>query len=276
VPLPPAGVFRYGALVEALWSLRGARFFEEAVPAERDVAYRSTSPRGIAPLADVYLPEAAARTGASVVLVHGGGFVIGSRRMPPILYLASRLVRAGVAVMAIDYRMIFRGGRLDEATDDVRAAMAFWSKRASRDGLDPGRVSLVGLSAGATLAMLVAASLEDGAVHRLACGFGLYELDHLRGPLAGVVPRLLFRTPDRERWSARSPRGGAQPRIPTLLLHGTDDGLVPVEHARRLAAHRETLGLETKLVIYPGAPHGFFNTKMFADAGGTEIIEHVR
>ena len=196
--------------------------------------------------------------------------------MPPILYLASRLVRSGVAVMAIDYRMIFRGGRLEEATDDVRAAFSFWTARTARYGLDPSRVSLVGLSAGATLSMLVAASLDDGAVHRLACGFGLYELDHLHGPLAGVVPRLLFRTPDRARWSERSPRGGAQPKIPTLLLHGTEDGLVPVEHARRLAAHRESLGLETKLVIYPGAPHGFFNTKTFADAGGTEIIDHVR
>jgi acetyl esterase len=269
-----SGVFRYGALVDALWSLRDTRFFERATPSEAAVRYRAASLRGIAPLADVYRP-AREGTGASVVLVHGGGFVIGSRRMPPMRYLASRLVSAGIAVCAIDYRMIFRGGRLDEALADVRTAFSFWRERVAQSDLDPARVSLVGLSAGATLAMLTAASLEPGAVHRLACGFGLYELDHLHGPLAGVVPRLLFRTADRDRWSARSPRGSTQPSVPTLLLHGTADGLVPVEQSERLAAHRESLGLPTKLVVYTGAPHGFFNSRTFAGAGADEIIAHV-
>ncbi len=272
---PKPEVLRYGALAHALWSLSGGVFFEEVRPSERALRYRTGAARGIEPLADLYLPSPAARTGASVVLVHGGGFVIGSRRMLPIRYLASRLVTAGVGVCAVDYRMIFRGGRLDEALDDVRAAFSFWTGLAGRYDLDPGRASLVGLSAGATLAMLTAAR-EELAVHRLVSVFGLYELQHLRGPLASVVPRLLFRTADRERWSERSPRGSAQTSIPTLLLHGTADGLVPVDHARRLAAHREALGLPTKLVIYPGAPHGFFNTETFAGVGATEIIDYVR
>lgn len=271
-----AGRLRYRALVDALWSLRGGGFFEEVTPTERAVRYRATRTRGVEPLADVYLPRERDRTGASVVLVHGGGFVVGSRSMLPMRYLASSLVTAGVAVCAVDYRMIFRGGRLEEAMDDVRAAFGFWREHARRHELDPARASLAGLSAGATLSMLVAASLEQGAIHRLVCGFGLYELGHLEGPLASVVPRLLFRSPDRERWSARSPRGSTQPQVPTLLLHGTEDGLVPVEQAHRLAAHRESLGLPTKLVIYPGAPHGFFNTATFAGPGAQEIIEHVR
>jgi carboxymethylenebutenolidase len=57
---------------------------------------------------------------------------------------------------------------------------------------------------------------------------------------------------------ARSPRGVPQPAIPTLLLHGDADTLVSVDQARRLAAHRDALGVPTRLVIYPGAPHGFY------------------
>jgi acetyl esterase len=270
------GTLRYGALVHALWSLRGGTFFTPVTPRERAVRYRSASSRrAIAPLGDVYLPAEAA-TGASVVLVHGGGFVIGARDMLPMRYLASRLCRAGVAAFSIDYRLIFRGGRLDEAVDDVLAALAYWRDRAPTLGLDAGHVSLVGLSAGGTLAMLAAAR-ADGSVHRLVCGFGLYELDHLHGALGSVVPRLLFRTADRDVWHARSPRGDAQPAVPTLLLHGTDDGLVPVEQARRLAAHREALGLPTRLEIYEGAPHGFFNFAcVAAERGATEIATHVR
>lgn len=252
---PQGGALRYGALVSALVSLTKKPFFEPAAPVET-VRYREAPARGIAPLGDVYLPPEP--TGASVVLVHGGGFVIGSRAMLPMRHLATRLVASGIAAFAIDYRMLFRGGRLDEARDDVRAALTYWHRRATRLGLAADRVAMLGLSAGGTFAML-AASREEGAVDRLVLGFGLYELDHLEGPLARVLPRLLFRSSDPEVWRARSPLGEPQPRVPALLLHGTDDGLVPVAQAHRLAAHRRALGLETRLAVYEGAPHGFFN-----------------
>lgn len=267
-----ASGFRYRALVHALWSLRGPAYFAEPVPTERAVRFRSTRARGIAPLYDVYLPRVTPR--ASALLVHGGGFTVGSRTMLPMRFLASRLVEAGIAVASADYRMIFRGGRLDEALDDVRAALDhFRAHGERRHGLDPTRLGMVGLSAGGTLAMLVAGTEP---VHRLACAFGLYELDHLEGGLASIVPRLLFRSPDRALWHARSPRHAPQPSAPTLLLHGTADGLVPAGQAEALAAHRRSLGLPTSLVIYPGAPHGFFQRDCpEAHAGAAAIAAHL-
>ena len=252
---------RYGAVVSALASLRGGAV--GIPPTHPGEAYRG------ALRADLYVPPDA--TGASVVLVHGGGFVIGSRRMKPMRFLAERLAAAGLAVCAIDYRLIFRGGRLAEATDDVRAALAWWTARTVALGLDPHAITVVGLSAGGALALLAAAGSDVAAV--VAC-FGLYEIDHLRGP-AALLPRLLFATRDRAAWRARSPRFAPQPAVPTLLLHGDDDGLVPVDQARRLAAHREALGLPTRLVIYPETPHGFFNLPgAAADAAVGEIIAH--
>lgn len=268
-----AGKLRYRALVEALVAIRGPDHFESIAPSEDGVFYRPISRAGIAPRVDVYLPQRH-RTGASVVLVHGGGFVIGARAMKPMRFLAARLVAAGVSVCSVDYRLIFRGGRLDEALDDVHTAFDFWRSRARRYGLDAARVSLVGLSAGGTLSTLVAA--REPSVSRLVSAFGLYELDHLRGPLASAVPRLLFRTQDRHAWAERSPRGAASPGAPMLLLHGTADGLVPVEQAERFAAHREALGLPTRLVLYPDAPHGFFNMpNPAAEAATREIVAHV-
>jgi len=265
---------RYGAVLSSLRSLRGEPTIASVQPAET-IRYRRDAPRGaIAPLADVYVP--AQPTGASVVLVHGGGFVIGSRRMKPMRYLTARFVAAGIAVCAIDYRMIFRGGRLDEATTDVCDAFELWSTKVPQLGLDPRAISLAGLSAGATLSYLAAARIAPERLAGIACCFGLYEIDHLRGP-AALLPRLLFGTRDRDAWTNRSPRFAAQPAVPTLLLHGGDDGLVPAEQARRLAAHRESLGLATRLVIYEGVPHGFFNLPVpAADAGARELIAHVR
>ena len=265
---------RYRDIARSLWSLRGAPHFEVVAATESAVAYRAPRTRGVPPLADIFIPGSIA-TGASVLLVHGGGFVVGSRSMKPMRFLAARLVAAGIAVFSIDYRLIFRGGRVHEATDDVLAALHFWRARVSRYDLDPDRISIVGLSAGATLAYLAAS--RSPSIHRLVSVFGLYELDHLRGPLATLLPRVLFRTTDRATWHAQSPRGVAQPSAPTLLLHGTADGLVPVEQARRLAMHRDSLGLFTKLTIYDGAPHGFFNFPCEAgESGAREITEFVR
>jgi acetyl esterase/lipase len=265
---------RYGAVLASLKSLRGEPPIADVQPTHAAVPYRAGTRRAgaIAPLADIYVPARA--TGASVVLVHGGGFVIGSRRMKPMRYLAARLVAANIAVCSVDYRMLFRGGRLAEATDDVCDAFEFWAAQTAQLDLDPGAISLVGLSAGGTLAVLAAARITRLA--RLACCFGLYDIDHLRGP-AAVLPRLLFGTADRATWSARSPCCAPQPAVPTLLLHGGDDGLVPAAQARSLAARRESLGLPTRLVIYPDAPHGFFNVPHpAADAGALEIIDHVQ
>ncbi|MEO8845227.1 MAG: alpha/beta hydrolase [Kofleriaceae bacterium] len=259
-------------MLRSLRSLRGDPSTADVVPTAAAVAYR-TGPkrRGIAPLADLYVPAGA--IGPSVVLVHGGGFVIGSRTMKPMRYLVAQLTAAGIAVCTIDYRMIFRGGGLEASITDVCDAYAFWSARAPAYGLDASAISFVGLSAGATLALLAAARV-DGLAGVVGC-FGLYDVGHLRGP-AALLPRLLFGTADRTVWTARSPHAAPQPAAATLLLHGSDDGLVPVEQARQLAARREAQGLQTRLVIYDGAPHGFFNLPHPAAlAGSREIIDHV-
>ncbi|MEP6860133.1 MAG: alpha/beta hydrolase [Deltaproteobacteria bacterium] len=264
---------RYGAVLKSLRSLRGEPAIAEVRPTEAAIRYhdRAHDRRAIAPLADVYVPPNA--TGASALVVHGGGFVLGSRRMKPMRYLAARLYAAGISVCVFDYRMIFRGGRLSEAIDDVHDAFEFWSAKTAQLALDPSAITLVGLSAGATLALLAASRIEPSRLAGLACCFGLYEVDHLHG-VATLLPRMLFGTADRAAWNQRSPRYAPQPAVPTLLLHGTDDGLVPVDQARRLAAYRESLGLATRLVIYDGAPHGFFNVPVpAADAGAHEIIE---
>jgi acetyl esterase/lipase len=223
---------------------------------------------------DLWAPRAPA-VGSAVLLLHGGGFTVGHRAMKPMRLLASRLCDAGLAVASADYRMIFRGGRLDESLDDAFTAFAFWREESQRRGWSDGRTSLVGLSAGGALAVL-AASQCDPAPHRLVGCFGLYDFDDLRGPLASLLPRVLLRTGDPAQWRARSPLEAPPTPAPTLLLHGTDDGLVPVAQARALAARREALGLPTRLVELPGAPHAFFNAPCeAADRSLRELVAHL-
>ena len=254
-PRGPRGVAR------AIWSLVTPDDFEAAQPTLRALLYRGATRRGIRPLADVYLPPEPAPAGGrpSVVLVHGGGFVIGSRRMKPMRFLATRLVRSGYAVCAIDYRLVFRGGRLDEAVDDVASALAWWTGGGHPVPLARDRTAALGLSAGATLVLLAATDPRARDIHRIVSCFGLYDFAHLGSGLARLLSRLVLGTSDRAVWARRSVMATPQPAIPTLLLHGEADTLVPVEQAGRLRALRSDQDLPTELQVYPAAPHGFFN-----------------
>ncbi len=232
--------------------------FTSAMPSE-SIPYLDTRRRGIAPMADIYLPEGAGPETPSVLIVHGGGFFIGSRSMKPVRLLATRLLAASFAAMAFDYRMIFRGGRLREGLEDVSAAFAFWRRLVEKRGFDMCGISAVGLSAGATLMLLAAAQEEIPPVKRLVSFFGLYELDHLQGPFAGLLPRLLLRSTDRGLWRRASPIAASQPASPLLLLHGTHDTLVPHEQMGKLSAVRKAKGLETTTISFEGQPHAFLN-----------------
>ena len=265
-----------GGLVHALWTLWTPLRVATREPTFAAVPYREVAPRGIAPLADVYLPDGPGPH-PSVVLVHGGAFLIGSRRMKPIRYLATRLVEAGMAVAALDYRMVFRGGRLDEALDDVQTMWRWWREQGDRFGLDPDRMATLGFSAGATLTWLSTSGAAAPPSHLVSL-YGLYDFSWLSGRRATWFRRQLLRTHDLDVWRARSPLTESTCPAPALVIHGDADRMVPVAQARALATARERAGLRTQLRIVPGARHGFLNAagSETAEACVAEIVAFLR
>jgi acetyl esterase/lipase len=261
---------RSHGLGAALRSLASPLHFTPRAPSLSAVPFAAPRP-GVPARADVYLPDEVAHGVApgtpgvpSVVLVHGGGFMIGSRTMKPMRLLGTRLAEAGIAVAIIDYRLIGRGGALTEAVDDVVTAFRWWQQFGPQFGADPARMSLMGLSAGGTLALLAAAQLATAeALHRVVDVFGVTDFAALRGNRAALMRRLVLAGDDPV---ARSPvRHQAALRQPMLIVHGTSDSLVPHAHAEALADARAAQGLPTELVLLDGAPHGFFNTAETSD-----------
>lgn len=178
--------------------------------------------------------------------------------MKPVRYLAMRLADAGFASVAIDYRMIFRGGRIEEALADVDAAARWWIDAQERFALDRSRIAVVGFSAGATLALLHAAQVPD-RYFRLVSFFGVYDFAGLHGRLAGTMRRLALRSSEPDVWKAHSPVERCTAPQPLLLVHGAADTLVPVAQAHRMQSRRQALGLPVALREFPDAPHGFLN-----------------
>jgi len=109
--------------------------------------------------ARLYVPPGAARHGALLVWLHGGGWVLGDLESHDPL--CRRLARdAGVRVLAVDYR-VAPAARFPAAVDDALAAVGWALAHAREIGADPARVGVGGDSAGGNLAAVAALALRE-------------------------------------------------------------------------------------------------------------------
>lgn len=102
---------------------------------------------------DVFKP--AQSNGVAVILLHGGGWAQGHRAA--IYGSAQALADLGFVAVAAEYRLLPEApwpAQIDDVRDVVR-----WTKaNAATLGIDPAKIALQGFSAGAHLALLVAAT----------------------------------------------------------------------------------------------------------------------
>ncbi len=103
---------------------------------------------------DFYLPKTRGSVPA-LVAVHGGGWQQGVRSA--FRHCGPHLAEQGYAVFAISYRFAKKGHKaFPQAVQDVIAAVQLVRGSAAAVGIDPGRIALIGASAGAHLAALAA------------------------------------------------------------------------------------------------------------------------
>lgn len=179
--------------------------------------------------------------------------------------LAERCCREGFATMIFN----FRGAGQSEGNLDMpgwcRDLAAVVERSLSLSRVDPGRVNLLGFSAGAAVSVYVAA--HDPKVTAVACGacpaeFRFSSTEKAQGFLAHLREIGLVRDPGfpasveawTEGFAAVSPLKWVEwvsPR-PLLLLHGDQDEVVPLENARRLF---QKAGQPKELRVIPGAGH---------------------
>lgn len=205
-------------------------------------------------VADLHLPteDAANAPWPVVVVIHGGYWKSGYGRSLGT-GLATDLAKHGVAAWNIEYRRVGNGGGWPSTLLDVARAtdaLAEVAQPASDGRLDLGRVVTVGHSAGGQLAMWLAGrhklpSDAPGAqpavqVRGVVAQAGV--LDLVKGAAAGLgggaVVRFLGGTPTEvpERYAVASPYELLPIGIPSTLIHGIKDKVVPIDQSDRYAA----------------------------------------
>lgn len=238
------------------------------IAAHADLVYRAVEGREAR--LDLYLPEGPAPRGGrpAVIAIHGGGWRGGSKS--DVKGMALQLAEHGYVVAAIDYRLS-RPGRPSWPTnfEDCREAVRWLRRHAADYQVDPRRIVALGVSAGGHLAALLGTHPDDPNAETSA---QVQAVVDFYGPidLAGTAtsqslpstPVALMlgenHTAHPRRARAASPLAYVSPSAPpTLLIHGRDDELIPVEQSEALAAALDHAGVSNQLLIVDGAAHGF-------------------
>lgn len=212
---------------------------------------------------DAAIPEGPGPFPAAII-VHGGGWVRGNRRTD-VTPLFHPLTHAGIAWFSIDYRLAADMAHFGAAIADVKNAIRFVKTHAENYRIDPERIALIGESAGGQLAAM--AALHPGSETRVKAVVALYTptdlVDLARN--STFIPKqirdLIKGTPFENLILARlgdlSPVENIGPDAPPfLLIHGTEDLLVPFSQSRAMCERMTTAGASCELFPVPGAGHG--------------------
>ncbi len=226
---------------------------------------------GLAMTFDVLTPANA--NGAAVMYMVSGGWV--SSWVPP-----ERMIERFEGLLDRGFTMfIVRHGSspryfVPDAVSDVRRAARFIQYNAASWGVDAARLGVYGGSAGGHLSLMLGMGSETGDPEaeepfmregiRIASIVAYYPPVDLQSWARGRVtdpspdqsfPALNF---ERELAAGISPILFVTPNDPpTLLIHGTDDRTVPLNHSTRIQEAFEAANVESELIIIEGAGHGF-------------------
>ncbi len=229
----------------------GADLANGAYRREADVRYAP----GERSTLDVYRPaEGRAPVRGLVVFVHGGRWSSGDKS--EYRFLAAGLAAAGFVVLVPNYRL-YPAVKMAEAASDVASAVAFAERNASRYGADPAALVLMGHSAGAQLAALVAydPSWLGSAGARPVRAFAGFAGPYDFLPLTAADLIDYFGPP--EHYPQTQPVnyvGRTSP--PAFIVQGLADRTVALKNARSLAEHLRAAGVPAELHLTPGEDHG--------------------
>ncbi len=127
------------------------------VTTRADVQYAEHD--GVTLTGDLYLPKGLDKA-PILIAAHGGGWQVGSPEF--YRYWGPFLAKNGFGLFAIRYRLSKPGAKAyPGAVYDVKAAVQFVRANAGQLGVDPDRIGLIGDSAGAHLAALVALAGDE-------------------------------------------------------------------------------------------------------------------
>lgn len=243
-----------------------AALMNDHIVVERDVEYGRGG--GISLTLDLFRPARMDAPAPALLFVHGGGWKGKGKGFYD--YWCARYAGMGYVCATIEYRTS-NEAIYPAAVQDVNCAVRWMRANATHYNVDPYHVALIGQSAGAHLA-LMAAYADDGIFQSdcVAGGPGpkvqavvnyygpvdlmlrpMYAMDFVQAFLGATFSEAP------ERYKHASPvEHVSRDDPPTLIVHGTIDGLVRIAQGDILAEALEAAGVPCVYDRIEGWDHG--------------------
>ena len=195
---------------------------------------------------DLYMKEDGSKAlRPAVVVIHAGGWTSGSRSDYGCVEVSKQLAAAGMVAFDIDYRLVAEGGRWPHSAQDVWRAGDYLRQNAAKYRIDVNQMAVFGVSSGANLALMTSYTPETieltdphlplrmfkvcvafSPPANLAKLRGAWLIDYLND-VPTECPALTRKT---------SPVYYVKTAVPTLIVQGEKDPIVPPDQSKELYA----------------------------------------
>ena len=204
---------------------------------------------------DVYRPREPDAAGTVVVFLYGGAWKSGARG--DYRFAAEAFASRGYVTVVPDYRL-YPEVRFPVFVEDAARALGWVRDNIAEHGGDPGRIVLVGHSAGAHSAALLAldrryldaAGVLRGAILGVVGLAGPYGFDPTTYPTTKKIFATAVRAEDARPLAFA--RAGAPPM---LLMHGLDDSTVEPRNSKQLAKALRAEGVRARYLPLADVGH---------------------
>lgn len=237
---------------------------QAAIGWTNDIVY--TDP-ALAQKLDVWSPEGKGPFPVAIV-VHGGSWVGGDKRIEWVQPLFPVLQRANFVIVTINYRLTPQSP-YPAMIQDLETAILWVRKHAKKYKGDKNRIALIGESAGGHMVAYVGAKGRgETKVDAVVDFYGAHDLLQLaqerdNGDLSRIARNLFQKPADNEtEWRLReaSPIQYVHKAMPPVLfIHGTGDATVPFNQSTLMCDKMKAVGAKCEVFSIEGAPHGMSN-----------------
>eukprot|EP00931_Biecheleriopsis_adriatica_P101448 TRINITY_DN76580_c0_g1_i1.p1 TRINITY_DN76580_c0_g1~~TRINITY_DN76580_c0_g1_i1.p1 ORF type:complete len:311 (+),score=51.98 TRINITY_DN76580_c0_g1_i1:169-1101(+) len=221
---------------------------------------------------DAYFPPKSdnrpLRPGA--VIVHGGAFMAGDSGSES--EIAYRLASRGFVAVSINYRLdgglVGLGNNLAAlaATEDARAAVRFVRKMAKDWRVDENRILIYGSSAGAITSLYlgyVKTAQYEGNSGNPGYNSSVAMAVSVSGELKAEAfcktihpkPENCAVEPEDPKYDYTNDLDGSTFQPPLLMVHGTEDTVVPYANGKAVYDRAQAVGITSKLITIPNGSH---------------------
>jgi len=233
---------------------------------------------------DVWYPRDNPNPTPTLVYIHGGGWIFGSKEGAVYQFLP--YLEKGWRVVNVEYRMA-SNSLAPAAVEDTRCALRWIYRNAKQFNFDTSKIVLTGHSAGGHLS-LITGMLPDKSpldnrcyadekygdvkmkVAAIINWYGITDVnDLIQGAnLKNYAVMWMGSQPNAsEIAKSVSPLTYIRADLPPIMtIHGDKDDVVPYSHATRLKEALDKAKVPNKLYTVKGGGHGMFETKDYAAA----------